>query len=209
MKRERTSPYGWRVISDPHLTSAHFVISPRTGDLIELSEPTQVFESWAMRAIYGFTENTFCPSFSDKVCDPIDPPEINSIESKFDRRDITSAPLRCFIRLAIRLLPLSFLVRFGTALIPLNGKPADLPQALHRVACAFGRRSAGNCLELAICRFFLFRMFGWRTTIHIGVLYPTEEMHAWVALNGVPVLEDADVVAHYQTAVFYSDTSSG
>ena len=195
--------YKWTIVSDQFLDSVHFVISPCFGHLIEIHDISDLNKSPLMRTVAGFTKRTFSTSLHRAQEDPI-----GCLDEKMPSNiypPINPSLIRKIARVSLHLFPLGFVI-YCLFLSTKGGKPVlELSEAVSFVADAFGRRSNGNCLEIALCRYWLFCLLGWRTTIQIGVLFPTEEMHAWVALDGVPLLEDADFVGHYQAAVIYSD----
>jgi|GEM_PF-2193252 len=194
--------YRWCVISDVYLDNVHFVLSPRTGTLTEISDLKAFFEARLLRFFLGFSKRTFIASIPWPVRDPLD------IASGADAptlclKTAPAHPMMHAVTMALRILPLWLVIELAALFSEKRAEKLPLNDAVARVAAAFGWRSRGNCLPVSICRFWLLRRLGWKPSIQIGVLFPTEEMHAWVCLDGAPVLEDADMVSHYRVAVQY------
>ena len=77
-------------------------------------------------------------------------------------------------------------------------------------AAAFAERSfysaarTQRCLPRTLLRFFLFRLGRYPIEASIGLWVPTEMMHAWVSLGGVPLGEEREEVMHYQACLRFA-----
>ncbi len=61
-----------------------------------------------------------------------------------------------------------------------------------------------QCLPRTLLRFFLFRLGRFPVEANIGVWLPTEMMHAWVSLGGIPLGEEREEVMHYQACLRFA-----
>lgn len=199
--------YHWSIISDPFLPQTYFVVSPYTGHLLSFSDPSAIHNSIIMRAIGGFKHCRFSSSLSFPENEPFNFTTCGNEDNTLHLR-LRAIIIRRTVRTLLKVLPLGVLVYLIIVIVSIRINNVDQARAVSYVANAFGIRSVGNCLEVSICRFWMFRLLGWSATLNIGVLFPTEEMHAWVSLNHVPVLENADFIGHYQVAIAYSDPNN-
>jgi len=194
--------YKWRLVSDEYLQGVFFAVAPITGHLFEISNPSDINNSVILKHFFGLNPKKYAETICDSCNLPIEIPPVEKPISKCKLRYIQI--IRRVIDLALMIVPLGFVINLVSIFTPVNLNKFDLKEALSIVAHAFSTHSNGNCLQIAICRYWLFRKLGWSTSIHLGVLFPTEEMHAWVTLQGQPIFECPDFIAHYQTAVIYS-----
>ena len=60
------------------------------------------------------------------------------------------------------------------------------------------------CLPRTLLRFFLLRLGRYPVEANIGNWVPTEMMHAWVSLAGVPLGEEREEVMHYRACLRFT-----
>lgn len=196
----------WRFLSDPYFNEL-FVVLPLTGSLISISSSSatiQIHGFWIR--LLGLHINKLRDEqfFAKKSI--IDLPPGATLPNSYDRR---SKIILIFVKYSLMLLPLGFVVRIVEIFtsMHIDRKHKFTRTELELVSSAFGRRSKDDCLQMAICRYALLRLLGVESTVCIGVLVPTEEMHAWVEVDGHPILECSDVLVHYQTCLKFSGSS--
>jgi hypothetical protein len=192
--------YHWQLITDQYLDGVSFAISPITGHLFEVTHKRDICRSVLFKLFFGFNTASYTSSSSLPIKAPINVPPVSTTEYVNIRYVRAS---RWIIESLLSIVPLGLVVGIISCLNSVKGSNVDFNDALSFVAHAFGSRSDGNCLQVAVCRYWLLRKLGWRTELHLGVLFPTENMHAWVVYNGQPLLECPDFISHYQSAVAY------
>jgi len=112
--------------------------------------------------------------------------------------------IRGIVKVALRLLNVSTAFALVHLLVRPGRRPApSLDVALGELVAAFGRRSQQNCLFISFCRYAFLRRLNVSAAIVLGVHVPTQKMHAWVQIDGHPLLECPDVLGHYQSCVLY------
>lgn len=197
----------WRFLTDPYFDE-HFVVLPLTGNLVSTSSNSVKFRKQGfLIKILGLDVCNLRDEHFFARKSIIDLPLGNSFRSDYNKR---SKIILIATKYALLIFPVSFIVRFFETIFSILGAPLHkfTQLELQIVSIAFGRRSKDNCLQIAICRYALLRLLGIKSTICIGVLVPTEEMHAWVEVSGHPILECSDVLVHYQTCLKYSASST-
>jgi hypothetical protein len=192
--------YHWQLVTDQYLNGVFFAISPITGHLFEVEHQCDIYSSVLLRSFFGFNTKRYTGSSSFPIKAPINVPPVNTTE--FVKLKYVRA-IQWTAKSILSIIPLGIAVGVISCLEKPKNTNVDFDDALSFVANAFGSRSDGNCLQVAVCRYWLLRKLGWTTELHLGVLFPTENMHAWVAYNGQPLLECPDFISHYQSAVVY------
>jgi hypothetical protein len=193
----------WRFLTDPYFDE-QFVILPLTGNLISVSSNNLKFKkkNFFLRILGLNVHNLRDEQFFEKnsIVD------VSSEDSLQTDDDSKFKFISIVTKYSLLIFPVSFVVLLFESIFSIIG--AKLHEftrlELKIVAKAFGRRSKDNCLQIAICRYALLRLLGINSTICIGVLVPTEEMHPWVEVKGHPILECNDVLVHYKTCLKYS-----
>jgi hypothetical protein len=193
--------YCWRALHEPGLPEL-FMVAPRTGHLLSVAADPADVAPGATLAWLGLTAATRrgAPAFARGA--PLDAAG-GPLAAGDPRRRIGA--IRRDVLWCLTLLPLSMAIgalewKFGNP--PVAG--AAPQAAIAMAARAFGRRSQNDCLPVSLMRYALLRNLGVAADIHLGVLVPTEEMHAWVQIGAQPVLESEDVLMHYQSCVRFS-----
>lgn len=191
----------WRFLSDPYFIGNKYVVLPLTGTLISISSSRAIIQKLGFLVrLLGLHANSVRDDQFFTSGSIIDLPPSENSSTDNDRR---SRFISIFVRYSLMFLPLGLVVRIINTITQMC---TDSPNRLTRrklelVSTAFGRRSRDDCLHIAICRYALLRLHGINSSICIGVLVPTDEMHAWVEIDGHPILECSDVLVHYQACL--------
>jgi len=192
----------WRPIFDPYFDRP-FIVMPLTGNLISVQGDLDQFTARRAARMAGLRAETLMPSayFARQAI----------LDTPIDEDAGTPAPAAVRIRTCVRWLLKMFPLAVAFCLLNLifssasNHDMAPKALCLKRLAASFGRRSQDDCLEMALCRYALMRLDGHRCVINIGLLAPSDEMHAWIEYRGHPILECEDVLVHYQACLQFLD----
>lgn len=172
---------------------------PLTGNLISVEGDLDQFTARRAARLAGLRADTRMPSahFSRQAI--LDTP----IDEQAGTPSPASSRIRTRVRWLLKMFPLAVAFRMLNLIFPPAANSDIDPGApcLKRLSASFGRRSQDDCLEMALCRYALMRLDGHRCVINIGLLAPSDEMHAWIEYRGHPVLECEDVLVHYQACL--------
>ena len=203
----------WHPVHDAEL-GTYTTIAPRTGHLFVSTEA-----GWPapLALLLGLVRRRQDPSIAHRntiydlaPCDaPLRAPDSYSGQHWDSDHDVACARrIRRISMLALRLLNVSAAVGLVHLLVrPRRRPPPPLHVAVGELAAAFGRRSQQNCLFISLCRYAYLRRLNMAAAVVLGVHVPTQKMHAWVQLDGHPLLECPDVLGHYQSCVLYDGAS--
>lgn len=192
----------WRELHDPFFEHP-FIVVPLTGNLMSVRGGIDAITVRRMARLAGLRPETRMPAarFARKPILDIPDDADAGTPSPVARR------IRTCVRWLLKIFPLGVAVRvLGIVYRPGPRRdiaPADL--CLKLLAASFGRRSSDDCLEMALCRYALMRRHGHRCVVSIGLLVPSDEMHAWIEYRGHPLLECEDVLVHYQACLQFVD----
>lgn len=192
----------WRPLFDPYFDRP-FIVLPLTGNLISVQGDLDRFTARRVARLAGLRTDTRRPDacFSRRAI----------LDTPLDDDAGTPAPaagrIRSRVRWLLRMFPLAVALRVLDRLFApapsCNAEPGAI--CIKRLAASFGRRSRDDCLEMALCRYALMRLDGHHCVINIGLLVPSDEMHAWIEYRGHPILECEDVLVHYQACLQFFD----
>lgn len=190
----------WRPLSDPFFDHP-FIVMPLTGSLISIGCELESFLARRAARVAGLRGGTRRPDafFARKA--------VRDTARVADAASPASARIRQLVRVLLACFPLGVAVRLLGVACPLRrtgGGPVS-EATLALLAASFGRRSRDDCLEMALCRYALMRREGHRCAIVIGLLVPSDKMHAWIEHDGHPLLECEDVLVHYQACLAFVD----
>jgi hypothetical protein len=199
----------WYPVHDAEL-GTYTTIAPRTGHLFVSTEA-----GWPapLALLLGFGRRSEDRSIAQRntICDldPCDAPlrdrdSYSQLQCAPDHDVACARRIRRIAMLALRLLNVSAAVGLVHLLVRPGRRPAPpLHVAVGELAAAFGRRSKQDCLFISLCRYAYLRRLNMAAAVVLGVHVPTQKMHAWVQLDGHPLLECPDVLGHYQSCVLY------
>lgn len=176
---------------------------PLTGNLISVQGDLDRFTAGRVARLAGLRAETQMPDacFSRQAI--LDTP----IGADAGPPSPAAGRIRICVRWLLKMFPLAVAFRLLNLIFRPAGSRDMAPGAicLKRLAASFGRRSQDDCLEMALCRYALMRLDGHRCVVNIGLLAPSDEMHAWIEYRAHPILECEDVLVHYQACLQFLD----
>lgn len=185
--------YRWRYVQDAPGAADHYAISPWWGTLIKTAAPLPLPALGLSAARRG------APAFDDGAFLSLPTPPRCAASA-------AGGMIATSVRLLLAMLPLMAAIHCLAVLFPRRRRAVGLSDATRAdlIARQFGVASDGQCLPRTLCRFAACRRLGQADlVIVLGVFTPTDEMHAWLEIDGVPLLECPDFLGHYQASVRY------
>jgi len=193
----------WCLLHDPEL-DWRFAISPRSGRLMALP-PAFPHEDTTLRMAleaHGLRkdeerQHLDCDDSTQGPVGEPRPPRTRAQRLLLQARWSLCAALsrRAPLRSALKCL----------ARLPVRADANDCQEVLDRVA--FVERHfhphlhTRQCLPRAMLRFWMLAPLQPSIEFNLGVWVPTQLMHAWVSVEGVPLGEEREEVMHYRTCV--------
>jgi Transglutaminase-like superfamily len=186
-----------------------FAISPIFGSLhaFPLDRIDARATNWRL-GLFGCTSNSrssLCWDF-----DMVHPPAPKE-QQKFDEKQ---DEWTCNIQTNLRYWPLAAVIERIEARVKRTAvKPpatVDLEALLAELAISWRVSGNSECLPRAIFRYQWLRMRSLYPSLYLGVHVPTDQMHAWIALNGCVLGEEPDDMLMYQPSVrFFARSDPG
>jgi len=193
----------WCLLHDPEL-DWRFAISPRSGRLVALPPAFRRDDDSARMALaaHGLRENEECPQLEcdDSAQGPVGEPKPPRTRAQ---RVLLQARWSLCAALSRRAPLRSALARL--ARLPAWGSGTDRQEILDRVAFVerhfHPQLHTRQCLPRAMLRFWMLAPTQSSLEFNLGVWIPTQLMHAWVSVEGIPVGEEREELMHYRPCV--------
>lgn len=183
-----------------------FIVVPLTGHLLVRDGRLSDEEVLSASSLLGMTKASLDP---EGFTFPLDAIDVEQAPDDLPDYTQMGHQISRVVSMANRILPLRLSVILIELMYGKRMRPKlRLEDSIGLVSAMFGRRSKQDCLEMSLKRYALLRYIGHKPNINVGVFIPTEEMHAWVSIDNLPILECPDVLMHYTQALIYSPCES-